>query len=131
METLLLIKFFALIFVTMGIAMVTAPSEVKKGIDGMLKNSGTVFLGGMLSLFFGAFIATFHNKWGNTSEIVISLMGYAGLLKGLLYIGFPKQLIKLSTKVYSNEKSIRGVGIIILILSGFLLYKAFWCGCLA
>ena len=47
-----------------------------------------VLLNGLLSLAFGAFVATFHNVWRGL-PVVLTLVGWAAVLKGLLFLVAP------------------------------------------
>ncbi|NQV08780.1 hypothetical protein HQ529_02935 [Candidatus Woesearchaeota archaeon] len=95
----------------------------------LLKNSNksdpmTVNLSGMVHFLIGIAIVTNHFLWNNILEIVVTLLGFSFLIKGITLIAFPISTLK-STKTSVKLLRISGIGFIVVSLFlGYLSYFA-------
>ena len=122
--TLSLLHVFGLMYLVFGLGMVLKPGAVKAGIDDLLKSSSAMFVVGFMSLFIGALIVTWHNTWNGLNEIIVSAIGWAAVLKGLMYVAFPDKLKGMASKLYQTEKCIRVWGVIVLAIGAGLMALA-------
>jgi hypothetical protein len=81
-----------------------------------------VFATAFLSLIFGSIIVAFHNVWSGI-PVVLTVIGWAQVLKALLYFAFPAYgLRKLQIPSYERASMFVLPGIIFLILAAVLGY---------
>jgi uncharacterized protein YjeT (DUF2065 family) len=82
-----------------------------------------VFVNGFIHYPLGAIIVAFHNVWSGI-PMILTLIGYGLLVKGLICFVFPALAIKSLDRV-SPERSYEFVvaGIIAVALAGLLLYS--------
>ena len=86
-----------------------------------LGHSG-VFVAGFMSLLFGSIIVAFHNVWSGL-PMVLTLMGWAQVTKGLLYFVFPQIGERSMSRVsYEREKEFVVPGILFIALGALMLY---------
>ena len=88
------------------------------------KGHAGVFVNGFLSLGFGSFIVAFHNVW-NGLPVILTLLGWAQVLKGLLSFVAPQVALWGLARV-SSERAWQFVvgGALALALSAALWYIA-------
>lgn len=67
------------------------------------KGEAGVFIVGGMSLWFGSIIVAFHNVWTGWATL-LTLLGWAQVFKGALYLVFPKLGLRMLGRV-SEEKS--------------------------
>lgn len=84
------VEVFAVIhMVVIGLSHILAP---RAWIDFFIqlrdKGDPGVFAVGFMSLFFGSIVAAFHDVWSGPG-LVLTLFGWAQVLKGALYLVFP------------------------------------------
>lgn len=81
-----------------------------------------VFAVAFLSLSFGSLVVAFHNVWSGI-PVVLTLLGWAQVVKGLLYFTFPSFALK-KLHIPSQERSHLFIppGILFLVLAGLLAY---------
>ena len=86
------------------------------------KGHAGVFVNGFLSLGFGSFIVAFHNVW-NGLPVILTLLGWAQVLKGLLSFVAPQVALWGLARV-SSERAWHFVvgGALALALSAALWY---------
>ena len=80
------------------------------------------FVNGFLSLSFGSFIVAFHNVWTGL-PIVLTLLGWAQVLKGLVNFVAPQVALRGMNRVtYERAWHFIAAGVVALILSAVLWY---------
>jgi uncharacterized protein YjeT (DUF2065 family) len=118
METSVFIaKLLSLMYVVVGLGMLFSGAYYKKALSEMLKQSGFMYLGGLMALFIGFLIVFFHNVWEGW-PILITLVGWLALLKGVVLLVFPKAMMKWAGSMYKSLNP-SAIGVIALIL-GFV-----------
>ena len=81
-----------------------------------------VFVAGFMALLFGSIIVAFHNVWSGL-PMVLTLMGWAQVTKGLLYFVFPQIGERSMARVsYEREKEFVVPGILFIALGALMLY---------
>ena len=103
MDTSILIgRTLAVIYLTVGIGMALNKQFYQEMIKDFCKNKALLYLGGVMALAVGFFIVTFHNKWEPSWIVLITIIGYMGLIKGIWILIFPKMAIKKSRQWATN-----------------------------
>ncbi len=123
--SVLLAQLLGVVYAAVAVGMIFNSKYYNKMIKDILKDSGSIYLGGIMALVVGFFLVTYHNIWVKNWEVLITIIGWAALIKGILLLISPDHLIALSKKIYKNEKAIHGAGIIVLILALIFLYYGF------
>ncbi len=90
-----------------------------------LRSKGEIgsFINAFIHFPLGALVVAFHNVWQGT-PIILTIMGYGWVLKGLIYFVFPSFGLKAMSRV-SLEKSWEFItaGIVLLAIGGLLLFS--------
>lgn len=117
-------KLAVIFFVVIGLSHIVQPRAWAEFFVG-LRNKGTTgsFINGWVHFPLGAVVVAFHNVW-NGIPMVLTIMGWGWVLKGLIYFVFPRQGLKVLKNV-SVERSWHFVvgGIAILLIAGLLSYS--------
>lgn len=81
--------FAAINFLVIGLSHIFAPRAWANFFD-LLRQKGEpgVFVVGFMSLLFGSIVAAFHNVWSGLPA-VLTVVGWAQVLKALIYFTFP------------------------------------------
>lgn len=94
METSILIaKIIAIVYLSFGIGLLFNTSFYKKGIEELLDNAGYMILAGTSTIITGFLIIEYHNNWVKNWTVVITLIGWIALIKGILILTFPKAMV--------------------------------------
>ena len=94
-------------------------------IDELTESPALCYLGGILALFFGLFILNFNNAWTADWTVIITIIGWLSVVKGVLLIVFPNVYLHLSDWVRKGDAVMRYMGIIYLLFGVFLTFKGF------
>jgi len=90
------------------------------------KSPSLCYLGGFMALLMGLVILQFHNKWEAGWPVVITILGWITLIKGLLLILFPGSLTNLWHPLTESPTAlIVSLGISCAV-GIFLTFKGYW-----
>ena len=63
---------------------------------GMMSDPGYLMQVGIMSLSFGVAIVAGHNVWDSSWRVVITIIGYLALLKGVVILAWPNLIVEMS-----------------------------------
>lgn len=119
----ILAKIFGLYFLALGLALIINPHRFKKIYQQIAEDENFLLLSAFLALWIGAFVVSVHNLWFFQWPVIITILGWWGLIKGFAFLIFPDS-IKLFSFIQNRANYFyQGIGVIYLILGLFLAYK--------
>ena len=121
-------KIFGLIYLVVGVGLMINRQTFKQIMEDFCKNTVLVFYGGILALVVGVVIVLTHNIWVANWTVIITIIGWAALIKGVWLIVFPNSVHKFM-RVYQKNKNLLVVHSIIALVFGIVLtYFGFFAG---
>lgn len=124
--SILLAQILGLLYLVMGLSFLLNHKLWSKCLKDFSKNPGTVLLWGFVAIMMGLLMVSVHNLWVNDWRAVITVFGWAALLKGIFLLLFPLSAAELAGGFKSSKGYLIFAGIVCLGLAGFFLYYAFW-----
>ena len=90
--------------------------------DDLYKNAALTFMTGFTAVILGFLIVSYHNTWAMNWTILITIMGWLALIKGVILIAFPKFLQRLSMTLYGSTglKVFPYVSLLVGLLFGYV-----------
>ena len=76
--------------------------NMKKVIDSLKKNPALIYFIGVFNVLLGVIFITSFNDWYVNVEVLVTLLGWLFLIRGLLLMFFPKTFDKM-IKIYTNS----------------------------
>lgn len=123
METSVLIaRLLAAIYISIGVGVLINSSYYRDAFDKMMKDSSLYYMGGFMALTMGVLIVSFHNHWVQSWEVVITILGWAAVVKGVFLFIAPKQMMSWGRVWLKNMPLL---GVIVLLLGLFFGYFGF------
>jgi hypothetical protein len=119
--SILVAKMVALIYLAAGVAALCGTINFKKLMDDLNKSSGLVFVSGVFTLIAGMALVQFHNNWVKNWTVLVTIIAWACLIKGIMLIAYPKYLSNFKL-VYKNTKL---MGLLLLVLGLVFGYFGF------
>lgn len=123
--SIVLAKILGLYLLGIGIAFLVSPTNFKRMLVVAKKDEGFQFLGGIFGLLIGAVIVSIHNFWVLGWPVIITILGWWSLIKGLALLVYPKFIDLFSFMQNKSDNYYRVFSLIYIILGLFLVYKAF------
>ncbi len=96
-------------------------------MDDFCKNAALLFYGGLSALVIGVVIILTHNVWVANWTVIITIIGWAGLIKGIWIIVFPNTVSKFMQAYQKNENLLMVHSIGVLIFGAVLTFFGFFC----
>ncbi len=123
--TIVLAKISGLMCLAIGLSVLNKKSMAVI-IDELLnsKNRALFWFVGFVAALIGAVTLSFYNTWSFHWPVLITILGWAALLKGVIIMLFPDSLLSYYKKLKINGIVMFG-GVVALIFGIILLYKSF------
>lgn len=122
--SIFLAKILGLFFVISTTAILTRYKDSLAYEEESVKSPAAVYLAGFLILILGILLVVSHNIWSGDWRLVITILGWLVLLKGVIRIFFPQTVKKLIEKKKTTRKFMIGE-VVVLITGLYLLYYGF------
>ena len=123
--SLYLAQLFSVVLVVVGLAILLRPGYHTKAYKSFFKNEGFAFFEGMTMLIVGLAIILVHNIWVASWEVLITIIGWAVLVKAVLFLFLPKEFENLVEK-FMKAKWLLPLGGTIWIIGGLYLRYYAW-----
>lgn len=113
-----LASIFGLSFIVVGLSLLISQKEVKKIIESF-ENETTLFLFGILSFIIGTAMLLNYNVWAKDWKVVVTILGWVTLVKGLISLFLPETTIKYLKK--AKDCSWLSYGLVAVVVVGCVL----------
>jgi hypothetical protein len=88
--SILIARITAVVYLSAALGAVFSTDHYRRVVDDMFNNAGLTYLTGFTAVIFGFLIVNYHNIWVKDWTVLITIMGWLALMKGVLIIAFPK-----------------------------------------
>ncbi len=119
-----IVQFLGILFAGIGISVVIDKKNISAAIREITKNQGTLWMWGFLTLTIGAVFLVLNHTWTPRLPLVVTIVGWLTLIKGLYILIFPNSAVSMYEKCNKDSIFIP-CGIIAFILGLVLLYLGF------
>ncbi len=120
--TPILAVFIGLYMVAVAIGLLTGRGSYATMIEELGDNTALGFLTGAFAFALGAAMVAVHNLWTGPLAIVVSLVGWATLIEGVLILAIRRRFLDLVKVVPLTGAAEVPFGIAIIVLGVVLLY---------
>ena len=109
-----------------GIGMLLNRRYFQKVLEDYFKNAALVFFTGMAPLVFGLVIVILHNTWVANWTVLITIFGWAGIIKGVWLMLFPGSMAKMIEAYIKNPSLLMAHSVLAVVLGLFLSYMGYF-----
>lgn len=121
--THLLSHVFGFYLLIIGCLFLFKPRDLARTMSEFAKSEALLFLGGIVGVTAGLLIVFSHNIWdGDTITTVVTILGWAILLKGLAVIFLPQQAVKAWTRWSNVDTFSYFYGLVTLLFGLYLIF---------
>jgi hypothetical protein len=82
----------------------------------------SIYMAGTTALLLGLLTVTFHNDWEWRWPVIITVLGWASLIKGAVRVALPKLVADRAARYARNTNILMLTAIVVLVLGGVLTY---------
>jgi predicted MFS family arabinose efflux permease len=108
--TILVARIAAVAYLAFGVAAFRGNFDVKKLMDSFEKSPGLSIFTGMFTLIMGMLLVHSHNIWVQDWPVLVTIIGWAATIKGVLFIAAP-EVLKSFVPMF---KKTQGVGLFVI-----------------
>jgi len=127
METSIFIaRIFGLCYLIIGTGFIFNRKAFQQVMNDFCKNAAVVFYGGLMALVIGVVIVLTHNIWVANWTVMITIIGWIGLIKGIWIIVFPDTVSRFMQAYQKNENLLTVHSTCALILGAVLTFFGFF-----
>ncbi len=98
----LIAKIASIIYLSASVAAFFGPDHYRKIADDLFSNAGLTYLAGFITVIIGLLIVTYHNRWTKNWTVLITILGWLALVKGISLIAFPQFVEGLSERMFTD-----------------------------
>ena len=119
--SVLIAQVLGVFFAVMGIAMAVNSKATAGAIEESVAHKGIMFMWGVSALLIGAVIVVLNNAWTSGLPLLVTILGWLALVKGLFILLAPSAAIALYRK-FGHSGMIVFCGVVAFVLGLVLLY---------
>jgi len=120
--SIFLAQFFGWYMIIMGVIILVRGEAFLEELLKEIEDKGFLLLGGYLTLFLGLGMVILHNIWTEDWRVIITILGWLTLLKGILLIAFSKEYLKFVLPFTKNPRLTRILTLIVIPLGAGLIW---------
>jgi hypothetical protein len=124
--TIFLAQVSGLYLVILGLTMLLHQENFISIVTGIFHNAAIQYILGLNLLLIGLLMVDSHNIWESSWIVVVTILSWLILLKGLFYVVFPKQMTVLAHHFIRRKQWVYASAIINLFLGLYLCYMGFY-----
>lgn len=123
--SIVLARLLGPLFLIAGLGLLLNRAHYRKMLEHFLTDAALYYFSGALALTVGIAIVLFHNVWVADWRLVITLVGWLSVLKGVVRLLFPQAGQKAAAKLLSPG-ALLGFGILAVVLGAWLSVTGYY-----
>lgn len=119
-------QLIGIVYLAVGVGILLNYSYYKKMLEDFVNNTSILYIGGIMALVVGYLLVTYHNIWVKDWYVIITVIGWMALIKGLYILMLPKSAVSL-TKAFLKLKNVMIIESVFIIAVGLLFMYLGYC----
>lgn len=102
-SALWLASIFGPVFMIMGLWMLVRTEDLEKLWVSIKGTPSVLYLGGMINLIIGFMILSLYRDWTMSLAVLVTILGYVQVLRGILVLFFHEWLVRFTNKIMKSH----------------------------
>lgn len=115
-----LARIFGPYYVIMGLWMLMRPDDVQKMWNSVKNTPPMIYFGAALQLLIGLTMLSTYHGWTFGLPVILTILGYLIVLKGIVSLFMPEKLVSYSEKLMGYPKALSTAALVIGVLLTYL-----------
>lgn len=115
-----------IVYLSVGIGIISSRDFYSKMVANFMDNAAAYYLGGLTALTIGYLLVTFHNDWVKDWPVLITILGWIALIKGIFLLAAPNAAAQVSSYFIKNVKFINIWATVAIILGALFCWLGFF-----
>ena len=120
-----LAKLIGPMLLVIGIGMLFNADGYRAMAEEFLKSRALIYLAGLLALVPGLAIVLTHNVWASDWRVIITVLGWLGLVGGVFRLLLPQQVSEIGTAMIQRKGYVAGGSLGVLALGAILSFYGY------
>lgn len=120
--SIVLAKIIGLYLFLICFIMLLNPKHFHEFLSSFANNPALITFSGIIALLFGIVILSVHSIWVLQWPIVITILGWLSLIKGVIQLAFPQLVSKMVRYINKKPLSYFSIAIIGILIGAYLIY---------
>lgn len=95
----LIARMASVIYLSSSLGAFFSTDYYRKIADDLFSNSALIYVTGFITVIIGLLIVTYHNRWAKSWIVLITILGWLSIVKGICLIAFPQFVHTLSERM--------------------------------
>lgn len=125
-RTAFLSKLIGLYCLLVALSMLTNKEATVAAVNSLFHSPAVLLIGGLVALVIGLAMILGHNVWsGGAPAIIVTLFGWAALIKGVIILFLPPQAATLYFAALHYQQFLYPYSALMIVLGAYLTYAGF------
>jgi hypothetical protein len=124
-RSLLLARLIAPLFILVGVGVLLNRQHYAAMMERFLKNTELYYFSGVLAFLIGEVLVLYHNLWVWDWRVVLTVIGWMSLLKGVVRIVLPAAGLKAAASFTASGWYLNIGAILIVVFGAWFAYQGF------
>lgn len=98
--SILVAKIISVIYLSVGLGAIFSTDHYRKIVDDMFDNTALTYFMGFTAVVVGFLLVHYHNIWVKDWTVLITIIGWLALIKGIVIILFPNFVHRYSKPIF-------------------------------
>lgn len=98
----LIARMASVIYLSASLGAFFSSDYYRKIVDDLFGNSALIYVTGFITVIVGLLIVTYHNTWAKSWIVLITILGWLAIMKGICLIAFPQFVHTLSERMLTD-----------------------------
>jgi hypothetical protein len=125
LTSIFIAKLMGPILLAVGLSIFINEKSTRAMAKEVLGSPALIIVFGIVDLLLGLVLVAVHNLWVMDWRVIITVIGWISIVRGLVRILFTPYLMKNGPKMLKKEGLLMGVAIVMLILGAVLSYYGY------
>jgi uncharacterized membrane protein len=99
----LIARMASVIYLSASLGAFLSADYYRKIANDLFSNSALVYVTGFITVIIGFLIVIYHNRWAKSWIVVITILGWLAMLKGICLMAFPQFVHTLSERMLTDS----------------------------
>jgi hypothetical protein len=99
----LIARIASVVYLSAALGAVFTRDYYRRLADDLFKNAALTYLSGFTAVVLGFLIVNYHNIWRKDWTLLVTILGWLAVLKGILMIAFPKLVQNYSRSILEGK----------------------------
>ena len=101
--SILIARIASVIYISAALGGFFSPDYYRRVSEDIYRNAALTFMMGLIAVIMGSLIVNYHNTWAGNWTVLITILGWLALTRGVLLIAFPKFQQRISAPFLSGS----------------------------